>query len=196
MKKNIIYLSLIFSNVLSEKDTSIIDSVLNICSDSDKKTTQKKGDLSVIPEKKSSSGISKATSEKVSDPIDLESSICKTPHKDSSQETQKITPVDSKNTEVTTLSFVDNIISTKKTDDKKEITSPKLIHKKKTTSSYNNSYNIEKNGFNRYNVNRKFVRKENNKKKETMTTLKKLKNNCAKRNNQGPARVSHRVYNY
>lgn len=196
MKKNIIYLSFLLSNIFSEKDASIIDSVLNICGESDKKTSQKTTPSRINLEKKSSSGTNKPTSEKVSHPIHLESCISKTPHKNSLQETQKITPVDTKNTEMTTLTFIDTAINTKETDNKKKITNPKLTHSKKKAPSYSTNHNVQKNRFNQYNINRKFVRKGNKSKKQTMMTLKKLKGSCAKRNNQGPARVSHRVYSY
>lgn len=172
MKKNIIYLSLLFSNLFSENSDSIIDSVINICSSPDTRvsqeiTTPSKGSV----EKDAITSIGQSPLKKESSSThNKESSLATTmkPTSDKTQETKKESPIDGKNTESINLTFIDNIIDKKKIDYKK-----KRVHC--------NNYNLQKKVVNRYNINRKFV--------------KKLKNSCAKRHNQEPTRVSHRVYN-
>lgn len=191
MKKNIIYVSLLFSNVFSENSDSIIDSVINICSSPDTRvsqeiTTPSKGSV----EKDAITSIGQSTLKKESSSTHNKESSLATPMKptsDKTQETKKESPIDGKNTESINLTFIDNII------DKKKTTAPEITHNKKKSVHCNN-YNLQKQGVNRYNINRKFVEKQN-KKTQKMLTLKKLKNSCAKRHNQEPTRVSHRVYN-
>lgn len=196
MKKNIIYLSLLFSNVFSEKSDSIIDSVINICSSPDTRVSQEitpsKGSL----EKDAITSIGQSSLKKEFSSTHNKESSLATPMKTTShktQETKKESPIDGKNTESINLTFIDNIIDKKKIDYKKKTAAPGITYNKKKSVHCNN-YNLQKKGVNRYNINRKFVEKRN-KKTQKMLTLKKLKNSCAKRHTQEPTRVSHRIYN-
>lgn len=196
MKKNIIYLCVLFSNVFSEKNDSIIDSVINICSSPETRVSQEiippKGSL----EKDSITSIDQSPLKKESSSTHNKESSLATPMKPTShtrQETKKESPSDGKNTESINLTFIDNIIDKKKIDYKKKTAAPGITYNKKKRFHCNN-YDLQKKGVNRYNVNRKFVGKRN-KKTQKMLTLKKLKNSSAKRHNQEPTRISHRVYN-